>query len=1028
MTDSLVLGGVIELLGGGVASTHPQALGALFRLGTGFDLSAPQMTAEQTAGLLLDGEVVTGIRASNRTPTIPVVIGVDSTGDIAADRLTLAGARELLLQVTSQESWQMVWTREGGEPLIFDCMGLSNVVVHYSVRTEQSLFSLVDVTFQAFPYARSDEPETIVFNAPAQVWPQPPSNVTIDDFTVAYSFLVGDNSGFEGGLGDWVTATNCVVVQSGTQFRTGAFSMRLTASSAATMTAKSCTDATVDDDPVTGATGKGLPCNPGDTINIKAWFRAAVTGRSCNTGAQFFDSGGNAVGSPVFGSNVSDVTTSFTQVTAALVAPAGAAYAQARVQVQAPANAEQHYVDDVTLDRGQVYSQDTPRSWSRSSEAAEGSFSAYWSRRSHDDAVYDRVMLASSDISGRGKLNFWLGLATTSTNYSTWHKGDVHFSVTLTDGTGQTVKFGYKRLCRASALPLKPHWQFIGIHIPQLAQGFDYTTLSRYRIEIWNVWDSRAVPATGGAGKVALQASAYIGKIQAVPTSTGSVVTRSLWATLPGIIGTARAALSVQAAPGPSSFSTVAEFTTAGSNAWSAPAGLTKVDKAEAWAGGGGGGGNNNSPGTAGGGGGGGGEYAMEINVPVTALSSYPATVGAGGSGGSSGNPGNSGNDSFWSGQSGRQVRANGGHPGWAGDVWGGGKGGSGSSNYVHHDGGDGRQSNINNDDGNSGGGGGSSGGQSSAGNSAGGRGGANAVSGGGPGGDGGKFSSTPHNGQAPSVGPGGGGGGGADNVGGQSGGAGKVGKVRLTYGASGLLPLASLLVHVPAPNAPDAFNPVCPVGNGSDVPNGATEYVVPDIGNLNARFDGTYTMYLIAGTWNSPASSRDLSVQMRQYPYTGGTAITDTISRNSVVPNTDITNGYVDMGPLNLPYAQLSPGGLDSYFALTVTSSNTADRFLDVLFVDTQGQFILVNVPGASPWNNIWLDAPDADRNLGLILGSPNDRDQASSLLQYVERFSGGPLSVRPDHNNRVLFYAAQGCPAMTAFYTPNWWTERLA
>ena len=49
MTDSLVIGGVIELLGGGVASTHPQCAGAYFRLGTSYDLGAPQITSEQVA-------------------------------------------------------------------------------------------------------------------------------------------------------------------------------------------------------------------------------------------------------------------------------------------------------------------------------------------------------------------------------------------------------------------------------------------------------------------------------------------------------------------------------------------------------------------------------------------------------------------------------------------------------------------------------------------------------------------------------------------------------------------------------------------------------------------------------------------------------------------------------------------------------------------------------------------------------------------------------------------------------------------
>jgi hypothetical protein len=1017
MTDSLVIGGIIELLGGGVASTHPQAAGAYFQLGSGFDLSAPQMTSEQVAGLLLDGEVVSGFRASNRTPTLPVVMRVPSTGNAQADRLTLAGARELLLQLTSEDQWTLVWTRDGADPLIFDCMGLATIVNHYSIRIEQNLVSQVDITFQAFPYARSDTQEILQFNSPAAQWSPPPSTVTVDDFTGTTNFLLPylgqDNSTFESGSGQWVTTGNSVLAVTTAQAHAGTHSLQLTSSASGSMQA-ACFQAG-------NILTQGMACTSGDTINAKAWFRTAVSSRSCNIGVDFYDSLGTFI-STVRGGNITDSTSAWTQATAAVTAPAGSAWCRPNGQVVSTGAAnEVHYVDDVSLDRGPVYSADTTLAWSRSSSAAQGSFSAHWSRVNRNNPTYDHQLSAAVSISGRTKFQFWFGLGTTSNQWPVWHRGKVQFAVTLYDATGNKVSFGLKRTCSVSALVNQPHWQLVTADIPQMSSGFDYTTVTRYVIAAWNLWDPRAISITGVTAGPVLQADAYFNLVQAAATTTGSPGARGALYQLPGIKGTARSPLAIQAAPGPGSFSTVAEFTTPGSNPWTAPGGLSKVDKAEAWGTGGGGAGD--GTGIGGGGGGGGGEYAMELNIPVTALGSFPATVGAAGTGGSAGNKGISGGDSFWSGSGGPQVRGHGGQGGWQSTAWGGGKGGTGSVNYVHNDGGNGWQSNANGQTTTDGGGGGSSGGDSSEGNAATSRHGAGAVYDGGPGGSGG---SAGNPGNSPTSGPGGGGGGGGSGAGA----AGAAGKVRLTYGATGLIPLQSLMIHVPGKDAPDTFNPLCPVGNGADTPNGATEYLIPNLGNLNARYDGTYTMYLVASSFNTPGSSRNLTVQLRQYPALSGVALTQNVVRNSLTPTTDLlgTQTYVDMGPVTLPLADLPPGSLQPYFALTVTSSNTADRFLDVVLIDTQGNLVFLNVGSGSIYSNIWIDQPDSSRDLGRILGSSADRDQSVSALQYVERFSGGPLAVYPDGNNRVFVYAAQGAPGLTAFYPPYWWTERLS
>ena len=89
MYDSLVLSNSIELLDGGVASTHPMCPGAIFQLQPGADPGAPQPTTDFVAGLLLDGERPFGRRASNRLIKLPVWI-------TAPNRQIHAAAREYL--------------------------------------------------------------------------------------------------------------------------------------------------------------------------------------------------------------------------------------------------------------------------------------------------------------------------------------------------------------------------------------------------------------------------------------------------------------------------------------------------------------------------------------------------------------------------------------------------------------------------------------------------------------------------------------------------------------------------------------------------------------------------------------------------------------------------------------------------------------------------------------------------------------------------------------------------------------------
>lgn len=1014
MAESLVIGGQIELLGaeGGVASTIPACAGAFFTLGEGYDLGAPQTAADVLLTSVLDGERPSRRRASNRTFTLPVKI-------TAPDRDTLAAAREVLLELCDEDTWTLTWTRDGGSPVIFDCFQAMPAQPANQLFEEQELVSRLTVTFPALPFGRSDETVAMLFNAPSQVFDLPPSVVSLDVFGTVTSFLLGDASTFEAGIATWVAVTNCAVARSTLQAHGGVGSLALTSSAAGTMEAAHCAAASIADIGTFG-TGQGMKCNPGDTVHVAAWFRAAVSARTCTIGADFFDINGVVIGSTLRGGGITDSTSAWTQATATLTAPAASAYCRARPQVQSTAaGAEVHFVDDVTLDRGAVYSPDDAWQWSLSSVTPITSeHSAKWARTWHDNPVYDHVLPAAVDITGREKLTFWAGLATTPSQWSTWHQGSVTYAVTLYDSAGNSLSFSRKYFSRASGLDGSPHWQFIGLPIPQVQSGFDYTTVSRYVVSAFNV-------VQNFYGQV-LQAGFYLAHVQAAPSTVGSPVTRYGWYSLPAVVGSARGYLAIQAAPGPSSFSTVAEFITPGSNNWTAPAGVSAVDKSEVWGAGGGGAGSHGGSGTNGGGGGGGGEYARRDGIGVTALSVYHPFVGAGGAHGTIGNPGSDGGQSSFLGNS-ASVTGHGGHSGWQSKgSFGGGKGGSGSTDPVHYGGGNGFPANAYGRD--IGGGGGGAGAPNGGGESATDRPGADNVQGSGPGGNGGFSDSTktPHSGSSPSFGPGGGGGGGADVAGGFNGGDGFNGKVRLTYGASGLLPLASLLLHMPGRNAPHALSPVCPVGNGADVPNGATVYTVPAVGALAARFDGAYTLYLVAGTWNNPSASRTVTVTISQTPYGGGPAVTQAVTR-TLTPNTDVNNGYVDMGPVTLPLADLPNGNLQAVFTLTVTDTNTSDRFLDVALLDVEGVTLLVNVPSASVLNNIWVDAPDENRALGGVYGSNGDRDQSFSAAQWIERMSGGPFAVEPGQFNRLLVYSAQGAPAVTGWTVPHWWMDRV-
>jgi hypothetical protein len=187
MTDSLIVADVIELLGGGPASTIAECAGAVLHLGQGFDLGEAQPTSDYVASLVLDGERPAGQRASNRMISLPVVIGISpaaaATMSNAQVRATIAAAREILVRVTDKQHWLLRWTREGGKTLVFDCYRAGASKPVYSTLAEKQGWIQITITFPAAPYGRSDDAVSTAFTSPLAGIPVPPGPVAIDNFT-----------------------------------------------------------------------------------------------------------------------------------------------------------------------------------------------------------------------------------------------------------------------------------------------------------------------------------------------------------------------------------------------------------------------------------------------------------------------------------------------------------------------------------------------------------------------------------------------------------------------------------------------------------------------------------------------------------------------------------------------------------------------------------------------------------------------------------------------------------------------------
>jgi hypothetical protein len=238
------------------------------------------------------------------------------------------------------------------------------------------------------------------------------------------------------------------------------------------------------------------------------------------------------------------------------------------------------------------------------------------------------------------------------------------------------------------------------------------------------------------------------------------------------------------------------------------------------------------------------------------------------------------------------------------------------------------------------------------------------------------------------------------------------------------LAPFRTLIAHRPGPDSPVSLTPFVSTTHVTDPPDGRQYAVTSQIAGVNARFSGTYSIVAVANSWNNPSASRTVTVTVYETEYAGGPATSQSVSR-TFTPATDVQNGIAVIGELTLPGLDIPPDNIAMFHTAGITDTNRSDQFLDVLFLDTTGQTVIINE--SQPYSVYYLDEPSPDRDLGRILGSNSDRKQAISVLDSAF-VSGGPLTVDPlPAVSNLLVYSAEGAPSLLATYSARWFLDRI-
>jgi hypothetical protein len=981
MADSLQIAGVIQLLGR-QASTLPQCPGAVFTLAPGFNLGAPQPQTDVVAQMIVDGSRPVGRRSGNRTVAMDLVI----TGP---SRQIIAAAREILLQLIDQDTWQLTWCRDGGLPMVLDCYRAQATQIPYSLTRDAQRVTLLTVTFEAAPFGRSDEPLQLQFESPAAGTTAPPSPVTLDVYSssggwatgwsrsnvhavgtysahwdddttsadypvLTRSFTAADITGLSSlswwvGLGDSSGWTQNVT-----------FSWVLADASGHHLTVgvtRRCTCSSNESSPYWQLVTAPLPAAGSfDLAHVTGYVFSAWTSSGYSRAGDVYLDTLQAV--PTSSAKVPSVRgTVYTLlgIQGSARAPLSLLVQQAPVSIpqsvtySTPGTGSHNVAPGVTAVKVRVTSgggYGGRRTTTGSAGGGGGSAVA------GDDAyAVTEGQPVGFTVGGGGVSSHPDGYA------SQWDDS----TITAEPGHGVTVDTTTAGAGGLAANSVGAVTYSGGSGAA--AGGSNFLTGQNTSFEggIGN-WAAGAncgvagssAQAHGGTSSLALTASsaATMNAVsclaanittQGMPCSPGDTITASAFFRVIGT-GTGR---SVNMGVGfyTSAGAFISELR--GSNVTDSTSNFTT-------------------------------QATASLTAPATSAycRAAPQVVSAG----------------------------------------------NGEVHYI--------------DDvvlaqAATGGGGGESAGSTSGGNSATGTAGGDGGGDGGAGGAGGAAGGN--NAGTAGTAPGGGGGGAVSTGSAAAGGNGGNGQVKVEWTQT-LSPFRAFIAHRPGADAPALLSPLVDVGDGADTPNGATEYVVPQTTTgLNARFDGTYSVVLAASTINSPSSSRNIKVTITQYEYSAGPSATVTVGGAGgvdITPTGMVSNGLFILGEVTLPVRDIPDSNQSAYYTVKIDDSNEADRFMDALFLDVQGQTAIVGgIPGGtldsgSGYPTFWLDEPGTDTDLGQCLASTYGRSQAVSVTDSAV-LTGGPLTADPG-DNALLMYSPTGQPAVTCSYLPRWMADR--
>lgn len=879
-------------------------------------------------------------------------------------------------------------------------------------------------------YANGTLVATSVNSGAAGTYPQLPVLVTVNGTTNDLKVLSGNNAGtagsqysasFPGSIGAWSGSTpagaggvNCGVQATSAQAHGGSQSLQMSSVAAGTMSVLSGTQLNI--------TQTMFPVNPGDNCYSAAFVRAATIARTFQVGVAFFGIAPNFTflgASYGFGGTPSDSTSAWTPGSTSslgVFAPAGAYWACVIVQVNSTGGAsEVHYVDDVTLvTRTAPLVENALHTVTQISAAVSGFVNVSFSPPAIAPVSVGQsiVQVGPPDLSAA---TFWAGFGS-SLFYYNWAKrgGPVHFLLTLTDTYGTTISMSkVVRNVHASNSTFSPKWT--KVRIPFINnKAFDYSNVTGYSLTVSN------------RGPNLTWSQLYIANLQAVPPATPVVnPIRGVVYDLQGMVGSARCAPSFIFQQAGTFVTVQVSYTRPGTYYWPAPLSLQGGQVTNVLCIGGGGYGFGNT--TFGTGGGSGGSSGIAATVAVTPGNVYKVVVGPGGkivnaffyfpypagpssfTGDSVTVTGPAGNSNGVAPNYNPTVAGAPAPPAGTPSGFAGGAGGSGVNSGTG-----------------GGGAGGGSGGSAAAGNPGGAASGSTggvpgaAVAGGGIGGRGGTHGIG--NGLTPVSGYGGGAGGSPGNSSGSFL-PGFDGLTQFSY----LSPptFKTLLLHRPGFYAPEEFNPLFPIPAG-DAIDGSITYIYPAlVPGILPRFNGTYTVMVVGSAWNSPTTSRTITVTVTLVEQLFASTYAQQVQWSFIPNNLPYNNTpFVALGNLTIPSVEIPPDNLNAYYTISIHDTNTSDTLVDVIFLDTMGSTVIVNSP--NPYTQMYIDEPLTSRRIGRIMGTQVDRANAVSLLAAAQMVSGGPPTINPHGNQSLLAYCLEGAPNMRMLYYPRWMFDR--